>query len=244
LVGGRAAPGPLIDFALIMFHVGRLLHQLGAGPYFYLSKLEDREEARLWNDIFLFVEARLDLPVGTVRACVLIENVLAAFQLDGILWELREHSAGLNCGLWDYSASIISRFGHRPAFLLPDRKKYVCMEKPFLAAYLRLVVQAATRRGAPATGGMAAVVLEQEPARRAEQVAAVMAAKRREMEAGVAGFLVYDLGLVEPARQLWLEVGGGKAGPAVRAAPVEITPADLLTLPKAGKRNVHSTHIC
>jgi malate synthase A len=233
LVGGRAAPGPLVDFALIMFHVGRELFNMGAGPFFYLSKLESAQEARLWNDIFLYVEAQLALPVGAVRSCVLIENILAAFQLDGILWALRDHSAGLNCGLWDYSASIISSFGHRAAFLLPDRKKYVSMERPFLDAYLRLVVQAAHARGAPATGGMAAVILAPgETARRAEQVAAVMAAKRREIAAGVAGFLVYDQGLVEPARRLWAEFA---SAPSVPSSDV-ITADDLLTLPKAKER--------
>jgi malate synthase A len=232
LVGGRAAPGPLVDFALIMFHVGRELFNMGAGPFFYLSKLESAQEARLWNDIILYVEGRLSLPVGAVRACVLVENILAAFQLDGILWALRDHSAGLNCGLWDYSASIISSFGHRAAFLLPDRKKYVNMERPFLDAYLRLVVQAAHARGAPATGGMAAVILVPEGARRAEQVAAVMAAKRREVAAGVAGFLVYDLALVEPARRLWAE---SASAPSVPASDF-ITADDLLTLPKAKER--------
>ena len=171
--------------------------------------------------------------MGAVRACVLIENILAAFQLDGILWELRDHSAGLNCGLWDYAASIISRFGHRPEFLLPDRKKYVCMEKPFLDAYLRLVVAAARKRGAPATGGMAAVVLAfEDKAVRAQQVAAVLAAKRREIEAGVSGFLVYDVGLVEPVRRLWAEYSGERGLQPEQGNTLTITAADLLTLPK------------
>ena len=233
LVNGRPALGPLVDFALIMFHMGQALYETGVGPYFYLSKLEGRTEARLWNNIFLFVEDQLGLPVGAVRACVLIENILAAFQLDGILWELRDHSAGLNCGLWDYAASIISRFGHRPEFLLPDRKKYVCMEKPFLDAYLRLVVAAARKRGAPATGGMAAVVLAfEDKAVRAQQVAAVLAAKRREIEAGVSGFLVYDVGLVEPVRRLWAEYSGERGLQPEQGNTLTITAADLLTLPK------------
>jgi malate synthase A len=230
VVGGRAAPGPLVDFALLMFHVGRPLYEAGAGPFFYLSKLEGRAEARLWRDVFVFVEAELGLPLGAVRACVLIENVMAAFQLEGILWELRDHTAGLNCGLWDYSASIIGRFGQRPEFLLPDRKKYVNMERPFLAAYLRLVVATAASRGAPATGGMAAVVLDTaDEALKGEQVAAVLAAKRKEVEAGVAGFLVYDRGLVEPARQLWAEYDGWQAA---CGDPRSISADDLLTLPK------------
>ena len=129
LVSGQASPAPLVDFGLLMVHNGLALHDQGAGPFFYLSKLEGSAEARLWREIFLWTEAELGLPRGTVKACVLIENVLATFEMEDILWELREHSAGLNCGVWDYSASFVTTFGERPEFVLPDRSKYVNMDQ-------------------------------------------------------------------------------------------------------------------
>ena len=129
LVSGKVCPAPLVDFGLLMWHNCHALHDQGAGPFFYLSKLEGGAEARLWREIFLWSEAELGLPRGTVKACVLIENVLATFQMEDILWELREHSAGLNCGVWDYSASFVSTFGERPEFVLPDRSKYVNMNQ-------------------------------------------------------------------------------------------------------------------
>ena len=129
LVSGRVCPAPLVDFGLLMWHNCHALHAKGAGPFFYLSKLEGAAEAGLWRQIFLWSEAELGLPRGTVKACVLIENVLATFEMEEILWELREHSAGLNCGVWDYSASFVSKFGARPEFMLPDRSKYVNMSK-------------------------------------------------------------------------------------------------------------------
>ena len=129
LVSGKVCPAPLVDFGLLMWHNCHALHDQGAGPFFYLSKLEGSAEARLWREIFLWSEAELGLPRGTVKACVLIENVLATFQMEDILWELREHSAGLNCGVWDYSASFVSTFGERPEFVLPDRSKYVNMDQ-------------------------------------------------------------------------------------------------------------------
>ena len=129
LVSGKVCPAPLVDFGLLMWHNCHALHDQGAGPFFYLSKLEGSSEARLWREIFLWSEAELGLPRGTVKACVLIENVLATFEMEDILWELREHSAGLNCGVWDYSASFVSTFGARPEFVLPDRSKYVNMNQ-------------------------------------------------------------------------------------------------------------------
>jgi len=201
LLGGQETSGPLVDFCLLMYHVGAILHSKGSGPFFYLSKLEGGKEAALWNRIFVWTQDELGLPRGTIRACVLIENVFAAFEMEEILWELRDHSAGLNCGMWDYSASFINKFGQRPDFQLPDRSKYVSMSNAFLASYMQLVVETCRRRGAPPTGGMAAQVLDKTNPQ--PIIDKVVAAKRKEIEAGVEGFMVYDLGLVQPCRQLW-----------------------------------------
>ncbi|KOB71432.1 Uncharacterized protein OBRU01_10532 [Operophtera brumata] len=144
-INGKEAPGALIDFGILMYHNARRLHETGSGPYFYLSKLEGAGEARLWNDMFVWTQRQLGLPRGAVRACVLIENIFSVFELDEILYALREHSLGLNCD--------------REEFILPDRSKYVSMEQHFLSSYMRLVVCTAHARGAPATGGMAARML-------------------------------------------------------------------------------------
>jgi len=231
LVNGKETPGPLIDFGLLMFHNAKLLHEAGSGPFFYLSKLEGSNEAKLWNRIFVWSQARLGLPIRTIKACVLIENVFASFEMEEILWELRDHSAGLNCGIWDYSASFINKFGHRADFLLPDRSKYVSMDRPFLAAYMDLVVDTCRRRGAPATGGMAANILEDSDTKDAV-IEKVVSSKEKEIKAGVDGFMVYDLGLVQPIRKLWRQHEGsnyktGKPG-------CKITADDLLHLPEGG----------
>ncbi|CAG2053607.1 unnamed protein product [Timema podura] len=158
-VNGKEVPGPLLDFGLLVFHNGKILAEQGCGPFFYLSKLEGANEARLWDDVFTWSERVLGITHGTIKACVLIENILSSFELDGILFALKDHSLGLNCGIWDYAASIICKFGDRKEFVLPDRSKYVNMERHFLKSYLRLVVQSCHRRGAHATGGMAALLL-------------------------------------------------------------------------------------
>ncbi|KAI3352171.1 hypothetical protein L3Q82_020985, partial [Scortum barcoo] len=162
VVEGKEVPGPLFDFGLLMFHCGKTLFENKSGPFFYLSKVESLMEARLWNKIFVWTQQKLDLPQGSIKVMVLIENVLAAFEMEEILFELRDHSVGLNCGIWDYSASFVNKFGHRQAFLLPDRSKYVNMEKRFLRSYMDLLVQTCHRRGALATGGMAALLLPKD----------------------------------------------------------------------------------
>ncbi|KAI5635257.1 malate synthase domain-containing protein [Phthorimaea operculella] len=159
LIDGKEAIGPLVDFAILMFHTGKKLYEANSGPYFYLSKLEGATEAALWNKIFVWTQNELGLPQGTIKACVLIENIVSSFELEEILYALKDHSLGLNCGIWDYCASIIAKFGVRKEFLLPDRNKYVHMERHFLDSYLRLVVATCHARGAPATGGMAAAML-------------------------------------------------------------------------------------
>ncbi|KAA8589188.1 hypothetical protein FQN60_010533, partial [Etheostoma spectabile] len=223
---GREVPGPLFDFGLLMFHCGRTLSANQSGPFFYLSKVESFMEARLWNKIFVWCQQKLGLPLGSIKATVLIENVLAAFEMEEILYELREHSAGLNCGIWDYSASFVNKFGHRQAFLLPDRSKYVNMEKRFLRSYMELLVQTCHRRGALATGGMAAPLLPPDPL--SDSHRRVLAA------AGVDGFMVYDLSLIEPMQKLFrLNTEGDNQLNQLRH-DVTVTPDDLLSMPSGG----------
>ncbi|XP_071314745.1 malate synthase-like isoform X2 [Trachinotus anak] len=236
MVEGREAPGPLFDFGLLMFHCGRTLFENKSGPFLYLSKVESFMEARLWNKIFVWTQQKLGLPLGSIKASVLIENVLTAFEMEEILYELRHHSAGLNCGLWDYSASFVSKFGHRQAFLLPDRRKYVNMEKRFLRSYMDLLVQTCHRRGALATGGMAALLLPQDQLHESYKtvLAAVTRLKLLEIKAGVDGFMVYDLGLIEPMQKLFqLHTDGDNQLHCLRN-DVTVTPEDLLSMPSGG----------
>ncbi|XP_073342971.1 malate synthase-like isoform X2 [Pagrus major] len=236
MVEGREAPGPLFDFGLLMFHCGNTLFENNSGPFFYLSKVESFMEARLWNKIFVWTQQKLGLPLGCIKATVLIENVLAAFEMEEILYELRDHSAGLNCGIWDYSASFVNKFGHRQAFLLPDRSKYVNMEKRFLRSYMDLLVQTCHRRGALATGGMAALLLPQDALSDSHSrvLAAVTRLKLLEIKAGVDGFMVYDLGLIEPMQKLFkLHTEGDNQLHQLRN-DVTVTPDDLLSMPAGG----------
>src|SRR3989441_9320167 len=163
-VGGTPVSGSLLDFGLYFFHNAERLLTKGSGPYFYLPKLESHLEARLWNDVFNFAQDELGLPRGTIRATVLIETILAAFEMDEILFELREHSAGLNCGRWDYIFSFIKKFRDRPDFVLPNRAQ-VTMDRDFLNAYVRLLIKTCHRRGIHAMGGMAAQIpIKSDPA--------------------------------------------------------------------------------
>ncbi len=175
LVDGAPVSGSLFDFGLFFFHNAKKLVEKGSGPYFYLPKLESHEEARLWNDVFLLAQDLTGVPRGTIRATVLIENVLAAFEMEEILYELREHSAGLNAGRWDYIFSVIKKFRNRPDFILPDRGQ-ITMTVPFMRAYTELLVKTCHRRGAHAMGGMAAFI----PSRKNAQVNEVALAKVRE----------------------------------------------------------------
>src|SRR5262249_12610630 len=147
----------LFDFGLYAFHNARASLDQGSGPYFYLPKMESRLEARLWNDVFVLAEERLSLPKGAIKATVLIETLPAAFEMDEILYELRDHMAGLNCGRWDYIFSFIKRLGTHPEFLTPDRSRMV-MGEAFLKAYSELLIRTCHRRGAFAMGGMAAQI--------------------------------------------------------------------------------------
>jgi malate synthase len=182
VIDGGPVAGALFDFGLYLFHNGRRLLDKGSGPYLYLPKLESHLEARLWNDVFDFTEERLDLPPGSIKATVLIETILAAFEMEEILFELRGHSAGLNAGRWDYIFSVIKKFRQRPEFVLPDRAQ-VTMTVPFMRAYTELLVKTCHRRGAHAMGGMAAFV----PSRRDPEVNEVALAKVREDKQREAG---------------------------------------------------------
>ena len=165
LVDGRPASASLSDFGLYFYHNARELIALGSGPYFYLPKLESHLEARLWNQVFEVAQDAMGIPRGTIRATVLIETILAAFEMDEILYELRTHAAGLNAGRWDYLFSIIKKFGRHPSFVLPDRAQ-LTMTVPFMRAYTELLVKTCHRRGAHAIGGMAAFI----PSRRDAEV--------------------------------------------------------------------------
>ncbi|XP_040928660.1 malate synthase-like isoform X3 [Betta splendens] len=189
---------------------------------------------RAWN--MVEHNMMLGLPLGTIKATVLIENVLATFEMEEILYELRDHSAGLNCGIWDYSASFVSKFGHRQDFLLPDRSKYVNMEKLFLHSYMDLLVQTCHRRGALATGGMAALLLPQDPHSDSYRtvLSSVIRMKLLEIKAGVDGFMVYDLSLIEPMQKLFqLHTKGDNQLQQLRK-DVAVTPDDLLSMPLGG----------
>ncbi len=205
LVEGEAIAASLFDFGLYFFHNAKELVNQGSGPYFYVPKLEDYREARLWNDVFLWSQDRLGLSSGTVRATVLIETIRAALQMEEILYELREHSAGLNAGRWDYIFSVIKTFRRSPRALMPDRSQ-VTMKVPFMKAYSDLLVKTCHKRGAHAIGGMAAFIPTGDEARNREAMAAVRRDKERESQAGFDGTWVAHPALVEVARGPFDEV--------------------------------------
>ncbi len=228
-VGGKPVSGSLLDFGLYFFHNAERLLNKGSGPYFYLPKLESHLEARLWNDVFNFAQDELSLPRGTIRATVLIETILAAFEMDAILYELRDHSSGLNAGRWDYTFSIIKKFRNRPDFVLPDRVQ-VTMTVPFMRAYTELLVQTCHRRGAHAMGGMAAFI----PSRRDPEVTRVALAKvkedkDREAGDGFDGTWVAHPDLVPTATEAFDRLLGDRPNQLERQRPeVSVAAAQLL----------------
>ncbi|MGJ7441495.1 malate synthase A [Aquipuribacter sp. MA13-6] len=229
-IDGRPLSGALVDLGLYLFHCGRLQLQAGRGPYFYLPKLESHLEARLWNDVFVTAQALLGMPRGTIRATVLIETLPAAFEMEEILYELREHAAGLNAGRWDYIFSVIKTYGTRGGdFLLPDRAD-VTMTAPFMRAYTELLVATCHKRGAHAIGGMAAAVPDRsDPERTAAAVAKVRADKQREAADGFDGSWVAHPGLVDTCREVFDGVLGHRPNQVHRHRPeVAVTAADLL----------------
>ncbi|HVQ92807.1 MAG TPA: malate synthase A [Mycobacteriales bacterium] len=230
LVEGERTSGSLVDFGLYFFHGARRQLDAGLGPYFYLPKLESHLEARLWNDVFRFAQDRMGLPVGTIRATVLIETFPAAFEMDEILYELREHSAGLNAGRWDYMFSVIKKFRGRGAdFMLPDRNS-VSMTVPFMRAYTELLVRTCHRRGAHAIGGMAAFI----PSRRDAAVnetalAKVRDDKTREAGDGFDGSWVAHPDLVPICREVFDGVLGDRPNQLDRTRDeVAVSAAELL----------------
>ncbi|GLH01927.1 Malate synthase, glyoxysomal [Gryllus bimaculatus] len=234
MVNGKEVPGPLFDFGVLVFHNAHELFKEGSGPFFYLSKLEGADEAELWNDIFVWAQQKLQIPYGTIKACVLIENILSSFEMDEILYKLKDHSLGLNCGIWDYAASIISKFGHKKNFMLPDRNKYVNMSRHFLKSYMLLVIKTCHKRGAHATGGMAAQSLSMEnTSRNSEIIENVCKSKLQEISAGVDGFMVYDIGLVPYINKLWKQ--HAPEPNQLSVLPNEsVSPEDLLQMPTGG----------
>ncbi len=227
-VDGKPISGSLFDFGLYFFHNARRLLGKGSGPYFYLPKLESHVEARLWNDVFNFAQDDLEIPRGTIRATVLIETILAAFEMEEILYELRDHSSGLNAGRWDYIFSIIKKFRNRPEFVLPDRAQ-VTMTVPFMRAYTELLVKTCHRRGAHAMGGMAAFI----PSRRDPEVNRVALAKvkedkDREAKDGFDGTWVAHPDLVPTATEAFDKVLGDRPNQLERQRPDVAVTADQL----------------
>ncbi|HEY8763324.1 MAG TPA: malate synthase A [Solirubrobacteraceae bacterium] len=230
LVDEEPVAGALFDFGLYFFHCASRLMSKGSGPYFYLPKMESHREARLWNEVFCFSQDALGIPRGTVKATVLIETLPAAFEMDEILYELREHSAGLNAGRWDYIFSAIKCFPDRPEYVLPDRVA-VTMTVPFMRAYAELLAATCHRRGAHAMGGMAALI----PSRRDEEanekaLAGVRADKEREVKQGYDGTWVAHPDLVPVAREVFEKGLGGRPHQLERRPEVDLSAADLLDL--------------
>ena len=228
---GAPIPGSLLDFGLYFFHNAHELLARGTGPYFYLPKLESHLEARIWNDVFLAGEEALRLEPGTIKATVLIETLPAAFEMDEILYELREHSAGLNCGRWDYIFSFIKTRQHDPRAVLPDRSQ-VTMEQPNMRAYTQLAVRTCHRRGVHSMGGMAAQIpIKNDEAKNKAALDKVRADKLREVRDGHDGTWVAHPGLVPIAREVFEAHMKGPNQLERLREDVNATAADLLQVP-------------
>ncbi|WP_439891358.1 malate synthase A [Ralstonia sp. 25C] len=229
LIDGERVSGGIFDFALFLFHNAKEQIARGAGPFFYLPKMESHLEARLWNDIFVMAQNEIGLPQGTIKATVLIETILAAFEMEEILYELREHSAGLNAGRWDYIFSCIKKFKVDKNFCLADRAK-VTMTSPFMRAYALLLLKTCHKRGAPAIGGMSALIpIKNDPEKNAIAMAGIIGDKKRDATDGYDGGWVAHPGLVEPAMKEFVAVLGDKLNQFEKQRPdVEVTAAQLL----------------
>jgi len=229
---GKPVPGALLDFGLYFFHNALELLARGTGPYFYLPKLESHREARIWNEVFLFAEETLRLEPGTIKATVLIETLPAAFEMDEILHELKEHSAGLNCGRWDYIFSFIKTRQHDPAAVLPDRSQ-VTMEQPCMRAYTQLAVRTCHRRGVHSMGGMAAQIpIKNDEARNKAALDKVRADKLREARDGHDGTWVAHPGLVPIAREVFEAHMKGPNQLDRLREDVRVSAPDLLQVPQ------------
>jgi malate synthase len=233
LVDGQPMSGSLFDFGLYFFHNAKELLARGTGPYFYLPKMESHLEARLWNDVFKYSQDVLGIKQGSIKATVLIETILATFELDEILWELREHSSGLNCGRWDYIFSFIKKFANDPTSVLPDRGR-VTMTTHFMRSYSKLVIKTCHRREVHAMGGMSAYIPNKRDPQ-ANQIAMeqVRADKEREASDGHDGTWVAHPGLVSLAKEVFDRYVPKPNQIDRKLEDVQITAADLLEVPKA-----------
>ncbi|GAA5921118.1 hypothetical protein JCM1841_002425 [Sporobolomyces salmonicolor] len=228
IVDGQPMSGSMFDFGLYFFHNAKELLARGYGPYFYLPKMEHYLEARLWNDIFRMSQDMLGVPRGSIRATVLIETITAAFQMDEIIYELREHSSGLNCGRWDYIFSFIKKMRMHPDFMLPDRS-HVTMTVPFMDAYVRLLIKTCHKRGVAAIGGMAAQIpIKNDDAKNNAVMDKVRADKQRECDAGHDGTWVAHPGLVKIALDIFNKGMPGPNQYHIRREDVNVTALDLL----------------
>jgi malate synthase len=231
-INGEPISGSLLDFGLYFFHNAKTLLKNGSGPYFYLPKIESYNEARLWDDVFVFSQNYCGVPYGSVKATVLVETILASFQLNEILWELKDHSAGLNCGRWDYIFSFIKKFRNLPGQVFPDRSQ-VTMTVPFMRAYTQLVIQTCHKRGAHAMGGMAAQIpVKGNEEANALAMAKVKADKLREVRDGHDGTWVAHPGLVSIAKDIFDTYMTMSNQIHVRREDFSCTEKDLLQLPE------------
>jgi malate synthase len=232
LLDGQKVSGSLFDFALYFFHNAKQLIANGSGPYFYLPKLENHHEARLWNDVFNAAQDLLGISRGTIRATVLIETILAAFEMNEILYELKDHSAGLNCGRWDYIFSFIKKFRNYPDFVLPDRSK-VTMTTQFLHSYSQLVIKTCHKRGIHAMGGMAAQIpIKNDQEANDKAIEKVRADKQREASDGHDGTWVAHPGLISTAKEIFDELMPGPNQIENKREDVNVTARDLLAVPE------------
>jgi malate synthase len=234
LVDGSPVSASLFDFGMTFFHNVREQLSRGSGPYFYLAKLESHLEAKLWNDVFVAAQEALDVPQGSIRATVLVETVLAAFEMDEILYELRDHAAGLNAGRWDYIFSFIKKFRNRGDMVLPDRAQ-VTMGVPFMRAYQQLLVETCHRRGAHAIGGMSAFIPNRrEPEVTERALAAVREDKRREANDGSDGTWVAHPDLVPVAAEIFDAQLGERRHQKERSPSVAVSAGQLLDVAVPG----------
>jgi malate synthase len=243
-IDGERVSGGIFDFALYLFHNAKELLARGSGPYFYLPKLESHLEARLWNDIFVAAQQAVGVPRGSIRATVLVETILAAFEMDEILYELREHSSGLNAGRWDYIFSAIKKFKNDQDFCLADRSQ-ITMTVPFMRAYALELLKTCHRRHAPAIGGMSALIpIRNDPAANDKAMAGVRSDKARDATDGYDGGWVAHPGLVPIAMEEFVKVLGDRPNQIGKQRPdVNVTATDLLDfrpespITEAGLRN-------
>jgi malate synthase len=232
LIQGQPISGSLFDFGLYFFHNAAALVERGSGPYFYLPKMESHREARLWNSVFNFAQDTLRIPRGTIRATVLIETLPAAFEMDEILFELKDHSAGLNCGRWDYIFSFIKKFSYREDLALPDRST-ITMDRHFLKSYVELLIETCHRRGIHAMGGMAAQIpIKRDVAANDRAMEGVRQDKLREVMAGHDGTWVAHPGLVLLAKGVFDEHMPGPNQISRRQPDLQIHASDLLAVPE------------